>query len=122
MGAAAMLAETEGFEPSVRNLSLRRFSKPLVSATHPCLRDGFRATAYISGDPIVQPGRNAPPHRIITMSANPAACPILAPFEGPVPEIDSSGRDIDSARRRFMDGKAWCALIWREECVGELPC
>src|SRR4051812_8166215 len=32
------LAETEGFEPSVRDLPIRRFSKPLVSATHPRLR------------------------------------------------------------------------------------
>ena len=41
------LAETEGFEPSVPDLPVRRFSKPLVSATHPRLRmvrranDGF---------------------------------------------------------------------------------
>ena len=32
------LAETEGFEPSVREYPVRRFSKPLVSATHPRLR------------------------------------------------------------------------------------
>ena len=32
------LAETEGFEPSVRESPVRRFSKPLVSATHPRLR------------------------------------------------------------------------------------
>ena len=32
------LAETEGFEPSVREFPVRRFSKPLVSATHPRLR------------------------------------------------------------------------------------
>ena len=32
------LAETEGFEPSVPDLPVRRFSKPLVSATHPRLR------------------------------------------------------------------------------------
>src|SRR3546814_18983449 len=32
------LAETEGFEPSVGVIPLRRFSKPLVSATHPRLR------------------------------------------------------------------------------------
>ena len=32
------LAETEGFEPSVRVNPVRRFSKPLVSATHPRLR------------------------------------------------------------------------------------
>src|SRR5438270_4919874 len=35
------LAETEGFEPSVRESPVRRFSKPLVSATHPRLREGF---------------------------------------------------------------------------------
>jgi integrase len=34
------LAETEGFEPSVGVIPLRRFSKPLVSATHPRLRAG----------------------------------------------------------------------------------
>ena len=33
-----MLAETEGFEPSVPDLPVRRFSKPLVSATHPRLQ------------------------------------------------------------------------------------
>ena len=32
------VAETEGFEPSVREFPVRRFSKPLVSATHPRLR------------------------------------------------------------------------------------
>lgn len=32
------LAETEGFEPSVPDLPVRRFSKPLVSATHPRLQ------------------------------------------------------------------------------------
>ena len=32
------MAETEGFEPSVRVIPVRRFSKPLVSATHPRLR------------------------------------------------------------------------------------
>jgi hypothetical protein len=34
----AVLAETEGFEPSVRVNPVRRFSKPLVSATHPRLQ------------------------------------------------------------------------------------
>ena len=33
-----LLAETEGFEPSVRVNPVRRFSKPLVSATHPRLQ------------------------------------------------------------------------------------
>src|SRR3546814_20652444 len=32
------LAETEGFEPSVGVIPLRRFSKTLVSANHPRLR------------------------------------------------------------------------------------
>ena len=31
------VAETEGFEPSVPDLPVRRFIKPLVSATHPRL-------------------------------------------------------------------------------------
>src|SRR3546814_10856050 len=38
MCGAEALAETEGFEPSVPDLPVRRFSKPLVSATHPRLR------------------------------------------------------------------------------------
>jgi hypothetical protein len=38
--AHGILAETEGFEPSVGVIPLRRFSKPLVSATHPRLRAG----------------------------------------------------------------------------------
>lgn len=33
-----VVAETEGFEPSVPVNPVRRFSKPLVSATHPRLR------------------------------------------------------------------------------------
>ena len=32
------LAETEGFEPSIQVIPVWRFSKPLVSATHPRLR------------------------------------------------------------------------------------
>ena len=38
VGTIAKVAETEGFEPSVRESPVRRFSKPLVSATHPRLR------------------------------------------------------------------------------------
>ena len=38
MGWEGLVAETEGFEPSVPDLPVRRFSKPLVSATHPRLR------------------------------------------------------------------------------------
>jgi hypothetical protein len=38
LGKMPTLAETEGFEPSVGVIPLRRFSKPLVSATHPRLR------------------------------------------------------------------------------------
>ncbi len=34
------LAETEGFEPSVRLYTVRRFSKPVPSATRPRLRIG----------------------------------------------------------------------------------
>ncbi len=37
--ADPLRAEREGFEPSVEIISLRRFSKPVVSATHPPLRD-----------------------------------------------------------------------------------
>src|SRR3954470_23922780 len=60
-----------------RKLSLRRFSKPLVSTTHPRLREGLQATAYISGGRKVQPAR----HRIITMCQASAAPSILAPVE-----------------------------------------
>lgn len=40
-GIVVWLAEREGFEPSVEILSLRRFSKPLPSATRPPLRVRF---------------------------------------------------------------------------------
>ena len=48
----AIVAEREGFEPSVEILSLRRFSKPLPSATRPPLhvttvRDRAASTAEI---------------------------------------------------------------------------
>ena len=43
------LAETEGFEPSVPDLPVRRFSKPLVSATHPRLRIAAARAAYNGG-------------------------------------------------------------------------
>src|SRR3546814_17802774 len=43
MCGAEALAETEGFEPSVPDLPVRRFSKPLVSANHPRPRMVFRA-------------------------------------------------------------------------------
>ena len=36
--------------------------------------------------------------------------------------FDSLGRDIDSPRRRFMDGKGSKALIRAEERLGEVPC
>ena len=42
------VAETEGFEPSVPLNGVRRFSKPLVSATHPRLRR-CRALGYSGG-------------------------------------------------------------------------
>src|SRR5688572_26813492 len=53
------MAETEGFEPSVGVIPLRRFSKPLVSATHPRLRRAPRLWAYIGGISKVQPGETA---------------------------------------------------------------
>src|SRR5689334_12470143 len=34
------MAEREGFEPSVQLLTVRRFSKPLLSTTQPPLREG----------------------------------------------------------------------------------
>ena len=40
------MAEREGFEPSVPDLPVRRFSKPLVSATHPRLRIAAARRAY----------------------------------------------------------------------------
>src|SRR3954464_4441771 len=53
------VAETEGFEPSVREFPVRRFSKPLVSATHPRLRVRplRRKAGYISANPKLQPER-----------------------------------------------------------------
>src|SRR5437764_751333 len=56
------LAETEGFEPSVREFPVRRFSKPLVSATHPRLRRGpesprLYARCYIGQFSPLQPER-----------------------------------------------------------------
>src|SRR5690606_32649680 len=44
-----MMAETEGFEPSVPDLPVRRFSKPLVSATHPRLRIAAARAGYSGG-------------------------------------------------------------------------
>jgi AcrR family transcriptional regulator len=41
-----VMAETEGFEPSVPDLPVRRFSKPLVSATHPRLRIAAAGGGY----------------------------------------------------------------------------
>lgn len=43
------VAETEGFEPSVPDLPVRRFSKPLVSATHPRLRIAAARGRYNEG-------------------------------------------------------------------------
>lgn len=43
------VAETEGFEPSVPDLPVRRFSKPLVSATHPRLRIAAARAGYSEG-------------------------------------------------------------------------
>ena len=63
------LAETEGFEPSVREFPVRRFSKPLVSATHPRLRKRLRSRGYIGQisrqqpDHSIQPGLDGPPPR-----------------------------------------------------------
>ena len=51
------MAETEGFEPSVRESPVRRFSKPLVSATHPRLRERPKAAAYIGEISRLQPAR-----------------------------------------------------------------
>ena len=51
----AEMAETEGFEPSVPDLPVRRFSKPLVSATHPRLLRDWRRGRIAS----MQRGRNA---------------------------------------------------------------
>src|SRR4051812_3390868 len=59
------LAETEGFEPSVREFPVRRFSKPLVSATHPRLRKAASKSgraAYIGRVPDLQPERQLFPN------------------------------------------------------------
>src|SRR5690242_17572018 len=52
------LAETEGFEPSVPDLPVRRFSKPLVSATHPRLRIAAARAGYSGGLGERQGGRS----------------------------------------------------------------
>jgi hypothetical protein len=44
-----ILAETERFELSVPDLPVRRFSKPLVSATHPRLRIAAASAGYSDG-------------------------------------------------------------------------
>ena len=87
------VAETEGFEPSVGVIPLRRFSKPLVSATHPRLLRGPKRQAYIGAIPKVQP-------------------------HGP----DSFRREIDSSRRRFVDRREKGALLLSQERLGEVPC
>jgi hypothetical protein len=43
------LAERGGFEPPVEFLTLRRFSKPLLSTTQPPLRDEFRLISVRCG-------------------------------------------------------------------------
>src|SRR5215212_3692633 len=59
------MAETEGFEPSVREYPVRRFSKPLVSATHPRLRKAAKRR-YRGRFPQLQPraslGYDLQPH------------------------------------------------------------
>ena len=75
-----VLAETEGFEPSVPVIPVRRFSKPLVSATHPRLRIAAARARYSEG----VGGRQG------------ASC------GDHVADADSPRREIDSAHRRFI--------------------
>ncbi|VVT10764.1 hypothetical protein SPHINGO361_120622 [Sphingomonas sp. EC-HK361] len=69
------MAETEGFEPSVR-FPVRRFSKALVSATHPRLRMRCEGRAIATG-----------------------IAGINAHFAD---KIAAFGREIDSGHRRFI--------------------
>ena len=103
------LAETEGFEPSVGVIPLRRFSKPLVSATHPRLQ-ARRSRAYIGRDPIVQPSWPC----FATPGGGPrifrkAAAGVLRQ-SGSLAHESGAGeafrRDIDSTRRPFIAAKA----------------
>ena len=87
LGAA--LAETEGFEPSVGVIPLRRFSKPLVSATHPRLRMRRKR-----GD-----------SRGLAIDQRPVS--------------DSIQRDFDSACRAFIVAtRGFCVTFQPDRCVG----
>src|SRR5436305_12119129 len=65
------VAETEGFEPSVREYPVRRFSKPLVSATHPRLRARLRKRGYSGAIPKLQPD-GMTSNRIVMLMTSPA--------------------------------------------------
>jgi hypothetical protein len=80
------LAETEGFEPSVPDLPVRRFSKPLVSATHPRLRIAAARRGYSEGV-----GRRQG-----------ALCEVFRLFARRA--AHSLRRKADSLRRRFIAG------------------
>src|SRR5438552_3040053 len=56
------MAETEGFEPSVREYPVRRFSKPLVSATHPRLQRRLKRRGYSGRFSNLQPERSDGDH------------------------------------------------------------
>src|ERR1700761_2811394 len=58
-----MLAERGGFEPPVELLTLRRFSKPLLSTTQPPLREGTQGTV----SRLTQPAVNLHSRRIPAM-------------------------------------------------------
>ena len=84
------LAETEGFEPSVREFPVRRFSKPLVSATHPRLRmrsaQAFRGRPGTSTRRGYRGGFSAVQPRQITSFGPPAAF-----RSSPPPQVRAAG-------------------------------
>src|SRR4029453_12384510 len=86
------MAERAGFEPAVGLLALRRFSKPLVSATHPPLR--FMACETHRTEPL---SRDKP------AAGSPSAG--LAPVATGAPTgsaAHSSGRSATHPPLRFM--------------------
>ena len=93
-----MMAETEGFEPSVGEYPLRRFSKPLVSATHPRLRVRPLAgrAGYISAIAKLQPEQ----------FSRPTANPFLHPGLRTIHSLETSlGIKLQYSLREDSRGK-----------------
>ena len=102
------LAETEGFEPSVREFPVRRFSKPLVSATHPRLRVRLHAgkAGYSGGFRKLQPQAR---HRGTTSRR----IAILIAWPGSSTRIPSSGQSLSGALS--------AALAWVTGSATKIP-